>query len=196
MPDCLVATQANVTQLLLDWSKGKQEALDQLTPEIYAELRRIAGRHMRNERPGNTLQSTALVNEAYLKLIDQRQIEWRNRAQFFGVASEIMRRILVDAARAKHAAKRGAGEVKLSLSVADRRAWREDLDLVELDSALSELEALDPRKSRMIELRFFGGLDMEETAEVLGISRATVAREWTLARAWLRRAIERKAPGN
>jgi RNA polymerase sigma factor (TIGR02999 family) len=181
----------NVTRLLVDWGQGDQEALDQLAPLVYDELRRLAGNQLRRERPGHTLQSTALVHEAYLRLIDQKNVRWQNRAHFFGVASQMIRRILVDHARAHQAAKRGAGVPRLELDEALDAGVQRDLDLVALDDALESLGRLDPQQARIIELRFFGGLSIDETAEVIGISPATVKREWSSARAWLFRELTR-----
>ena len=177
-----------VTQLLVDWSNGQREALDRLLPLVYDELRKLADRYLRRERSDHTLQATALVHEAYLKLIDQRSVQWQNRAHFFGVAAQAMRRILVDHARVHNAAKRGSGQ-KISLDealvVSDERA----AELIALDDAMKALEEFDPEKSRLVELRFFGGLSIEETAEVLGISTATVTREWRAAKAWLYQSV-------
>ena len=179
-----------ITQLLVDWSNGDQSALDKLMPVVYDELRRLASNYLRHERAGHTLQPTALVNEAYLKLVDQRKAHWQNRAQFFGVAAQLMRRILVDHARVRQAQKRGGSDrQQLSLSHVDQVAEKPDVDLLALHEAMNELAELDPQQSRIVELRFFGGLTIEETAEVLGISHATVERDWTLARAWLRREL-------
>jgi RNA polymerase sigma-70 factor, ECF subfamily len=180
----------HVTQLLVDWSNGDQSALDKLMPVVYDELRRLAGNYLRRERAGHTLQPTALVNEAYLKLVDQRHARWQNRAQFFGVAAQLMRRILVDHARVRQAQKRGGSDhQQLSLSHADRVAEKPGVDLLALHEALNDLAKIDEQQSRIVELRFFGGLTIEETAEVLEISHATVERDWTLARAWLRREL-------
>lgn len=181
----------DVTRLLVSWSEGDKAALDQLAPLVYDELRQLADRHLRRERPGHTLQSTALVHEAYLRLIDQRNVHWQNRAHFFGVAAQMIRRILVDHARAHQAAKRGAGAAKLALDEALDAGRERDLDLVALDDALQDLSRLDPQQSRIIELRFFAGLSIEETAEVMEISPATVKREWSSARAWLFRELKR-----
>ncbi len=175
-----------VTQLLAAWSDGDRAALDRLMPLVYAELRRLAHHYMSRERPGHTLQTTALVNEAYLRLVDQEKMRWENRAHFFGIAARLMRQILVDHARSRQAAKRGGGQYRLSLSTVDRIASRPDVNLLALDEALSRLEAIDPQKSRIVELRYFGGLGIEETAEVIGLSPATVKRDWSMARAWLR----------
>lgn len=173
----------------MDWSNGDQSALERLTPLVYTELRRLAARYLRRERTGHTLQSTALVHEAYLRLIDQNRVQWQNRAHFFGVAAQLIRRILVDHARNRNAHKRGAGAVKLALDEAIALPQQRDLDLVALDDALETLAKLDPQQARVVELRFFTGLSVEETAEVLQISPATVKREWTAAKAWLYREI-------
>jgi RNA polymerase sigma factor (TIGR02999 family) len=178
-----------VTQLLLDWSKGNREALDKLVPLVYDELRRLASRYMAKERPGHTLQTTALVNEAYLRLVDQRNVRWQNRAHFFAIASQLMRRIVVDHARNHARAKRGGGAHKVSLDEAAMLSQELAADLIALDDALKELAAIDPRKSEVVELRFFGGLSVEETAEVLKISSVTVMRDWSMAKAWLKRAV-------
>jgi len=176
--------QPNVTELLVASHRGDPEALNKLLPLVYDELRRVAERYLRRERPDHTLQATALVHEAYLRLIDQ-DVPWQNRAHFFGIAAEMMRRILIDHARGMQAAKRGGGGIKLPLdeviSLSDERA----ADLIVLDEALNELAKIDPQKSRIVELRFFGGLSIEETAEVMGIGTATVVRQWKLAKAWL-----------
>jgi RNA polymerase sigma factor (TIGR02999 family) len=180
-----------VTQLLVDWSKGDQAALDRLMPLVYSELRRLAGHYLRRERQGHTLQPTALVNEAYLKLIDQKNAKWQNRAQFNGVAAQLMRRILVDHARQHQAAKRGGSDQqRLSITSAGQLAQKPEMDLLALNEALDELATIDPQQSRIVELKFFGGLSIEETAEVMGIGHATVERDWKMARAWLRRKLE------
>jgi RNA polymerase sigma factor (TIGR02999 family) len=175
-----------VTRLLVAWGNGDRAALDRLMPLVHTELRRLARHYISRERPGHTLQSTALVNEAYLRLVEQESMRWENRTHFFGIAAHLMRQILVDHARSRQAAKRGGGQYRLSLSRVDRSASAPDLDLLALDEALGRLEALDPQKSRIVELRYFGGLGIEETAEVIGISPATVKRDWSMARAWLR----------
>jgi RNA polymerase sigma factor (TIGR02999 family) len=167
--------------------------LGQLLPLVYHELRRLAERHLRREAPGHTLQATALVHEAYLRLVDQQQVTWQSRAHFFGVAANLMRQILMQHARAKHAEKRGGQQRKLYLDEAGVIAAGQDLDLVALDDALNDLAAVAPRQSRVVELRFFGGLSVEETAAVLDISPATVKREWNMAKAWLHREISRKS---
>lgn len=178
-----------VTQLLVAWSQGDRAALDALTPLVHDELRRVATRCMAAERPGHVLQATALVNEAYLRLVDWDGIAWQNRAQFFAVAARIMRRILVDAARTRDRAKRGKGQVHVTLSEAVAVQAPVDVDLVALDDALERLAALHPRQARVIELRFFGGLTHEEAAHVLEVSVGTVRRDWTLAQAWLYREL-------
>ena len=183
------APQADVTQLLANWSKGDQQALEQLIPLVYSELRRLAERYLRRERPGHTLQSTALVNEAWMKLIDQRSVHWQNRAHFFGVAAQLIRRILVDYARSRHASKRGGHAFKLSLEDMVEMPKQQDLDLMALDDALEGLARVDPQQARMVELRFFAGFSIEETAEALRVSPATVKREWVSAKAWLYREM-------
>jgi RNA polymerase sigma factor (TIGR02999 family) len=188
-----VTTTRNVTQLLMSWSEGNQGALDQLTPLVYDELRRLAGRYLRHERPDHTLQSTDLVHEAYLRLVDQQSVRWQSRAHFFGIAAQMIRRILVDHARKRHAAKRGAAPVKLALDEAVAAAGPRDVDLVALDEALEGLARLDAQQSRVVELRFFAGLTIEETAEVLRVSPATVKRDWTTAKAWLYRDLSRRS---
>jgi RNA polymerase sigma factor (TIGR02999 family) len=176
---------SEVTALLEQWSTGREDALDQLLPAIYDELRRLASSYVRRERQDHTLQATALVHEAFLKLVDQRVVRWQNRAHFFGIAAQVMRRILVDYARAHTAAKRGSGERPVSLDEALVVAATSGVDLLALNQALTRLAELDPRQGRIVELRFFGGLTIEETGEVLGIAPATIGREWTLAKAWL-----------
>jgi RNA polymerase sigma factor (TIGR02999 family) len=175
-----------VTRLLVAWSNGDAAALDRLLPLVYAELRRLARHYMSRERAGHTLQTTALINETYLRLVSQEDVRWENRAHFFGIAARLMRQALIEHARGRRAAKRGGGQYNLSLSEVDRVASRPDVNLMALDEALSRLEALDPQKGRIVELRYFGGLGIEETAEVMGVSPATVKREWSMARAWLR----------
>ncbi len=178
-----------VTQLLLDWSNGDQAAFDALMPLVYNQLRQMAHRYMSQERPGHTLQTTALVNEAYLRLIDQRQVHWQNRAHFFAVAAQAMRRILIDHARKQRYAKRGGGARKISLDEAAVMSQERAADLLALDEALKSLAAIDPQQSRVVELRFFGGLTIEETAEVLRLSVDMVKREWATAKAWLFREM-------
>src|ERR1043165_7575172 len=167
-----------IPRLLADWSNGDGRALEKLTPLVYDELRRLAARYLRQERAGHTLQSTALVHEAYLKLVGQNNVRWQNRAHFFGIAAQMIRRILVDYARARGADKRGSGAEKLSLDEAIALPGGPDLDLVALDDALEGLASIDPRQSRLVELRFFAGLTLEETAEVLQMSLATAKRDW------------------
>jgi RNA polymerase sigma factor (TIGR02999 family) len=183
--------RSEVTELLQQWGGGRQDALDRLLPLIYAELRKLASSYLRRERHDHTLQATALVHEAFLKLVDQRAVRWQNRAHFFGIAAQAMRRILVDHSRAHAAGKRGDGARRVSLDDALVLTEMPNLDLLALDEVLSRLAALDPQQSRVVELRFFGGLTMDETAEVLHISPATVGREWTLARAWLYAELQR-----
>jgi RNA polymerase sigma factor (TIGR02999 family) len=173
-----------VTQLLLAWSQGDKGALEALTPLVYDELRRLARSYMRQERPGHTLQATALVHEAFVRLIGQR-VEWNSRAHFYGIAAQMMRRILVDHAKAQSAAKRGAGSPRIELDERLAASPQRDVDLLALDEALERLAKIDPQRSRIVELRFFGGLSNEESAEVLGVSPATVQRQWSGARAWL-----------
>ena len=185
--------QADVTGLLVNWGNGDQQALEQLMPLVYGELRRLAQAYLRRERSDHTLQSTALVHEAFLRLVNQRNVQWKNRAHFFGIAAQLIRRILVDHARAHQADKRGAGAFKLSLDEAIGVAEKQDLDLVALDDALHRLAELDPQQGRIVELRFFAGLSIEETAEVVGVSPATVKREWSTARAWLYRDLSQAA---
>jgi len=180
-----------ITQLLLAWSDGDQEALPRLTPLVYAELRRLARRYMGRESPGHTLQTTALVHEAWLKLIDQRRVRWQNRAHFFGVSAQLMRRILVDMARSRNYLKRGGGARQVELAEPLVVSKERDADISALDEALDALAAFDPRKVRVVELRFFGGLSVEETAEVLKISTDTVTRDWQAAKAWLYRELSR-----
>ena len=180
---------SEVTQLLRDWSAGRQEARDELLRLVYDPLRVIAERHLHRERDGHTLQPTALVHELYLKLVDQRSVEWHDRTHFFAVAAQVMRRILVDHARRRKSDKRGGGIVPLTIGAALEVAAAENFDVIALDTALEGLEKIFPQQARLVELRFYGGLTIDETASVLGISPATVSREWTMARAWLRRAM-------
>ena len=185
-----LATQ-EVTQMLLDWSEGDQQALDRLIPVVYGELRRLASRQLRRERADHTLQTTALIHEAYFKLIEQRNVRWQNRAHFFGIAAQLMRRILVDHARTRHRAKRGGAAVRVPLEEVVVAAEGLNINLVSLDEALTRLAAVDPRQGRIVELRFFGGLSVEETAEVLRVSAATVKNDWSVAKAWLHRELLR-----
>ncbi len=178
-----------VTQLLADWSNGNQAALDKLMPLVYEELHRLAHRYMNRERPGNSLQTSGLVHEAFMKLVDQRNVRWQNRAHFFGIAAQLMRRILVDYARSRQYAKRGGDAHQVSLDEGLIVSEERGAEVVALDEALIGLAAIDSRKSQIVELRFFGGLSIDETAEVLGVSPGTVMRDWTLAKAWLRREM-------
>jgi RNA polymerase sigma factor, TIGR02999 family len=180
-----------VTRLLLNWSQGDETALDQLMPLVYAELHRLAASYLSRERSDHTLQPTALVNEAYLRLIDQNSVAWQNRAQFFGIAAQMMRRILVNHARDRHADKRGGDAIRLSLDDAISFFEERDVNLVALSDALEQLAKLDLRQSQIVELRFFGGLTIDEVAEHLHASPATIKREWTTAKLWLLREISR-----
>jgi len=181
---------SEITRMLREWSDGKPEALDKLLPLVYDELHRQAASLLRKERPGHTLQTTALIDEAYLKLIDRRDVNWESRTHFFAVAAQAMRRILVDYARAKHREKRGGDNIKLSLEDATLIATKEKgVDLIALDEALNKLTERDEQQARVVELRYFSGLSLEETAEALHVSRATVARDWEAARAWLHRQL-------
>jgi RNA polymerase sigma factor (TIGR02999 family) len=188
-----MTSQHEITRLLADWSNGDRQALEKLTPLVYDELRRLASRYLRQERAGHTLQSTALVHEAYMKLVGQNSVRWQNRAHFFGIAAQMIRRILVDYARARRADKRGSGVEKLSLDEAIALPGGPDLDLVALDDALEGLAKIDERQSKLVELRFFAGLTLEETAEVLQMSTATAKRDWVSAKAWLSREIRRQS---
>ncbi|MEX2152062.1 MAG: sigma-70 family RNA polymerase sigma factor [Gemmatimonadaceae bacterium] len=191
MPASSEPSKSDVTQLLLAW-RGDPSVGERLLPAIYAELHQQAARAMRREASEHTLQATALVHEAYLRLVDQNRVEWRNRAHFFGVAAQLMRRILVDHARGKLAEKRGGGAQRLTLSDAEAAVGSDgSIDVLALHDALEELAKLDPQQARVVELRFFSGLNIEETAEALDISPATVKREWAVARAWLRRELSR-----
>jgi RNA polymerase sigma factor (TIGR02999 family) len=183
-------SETGVTELLAHWSKGDQEALNKLIPLVYDELHKLASRYLRRERPDHTLQTTALVHEAYLKLVDQRKANWENRVQFFAVAAQLMRRILVDYARRHRASKRGGDLYKLSLDEALMSSEEKDAELLALDEALDRLEIIDPQQSRVVELRVFAGLTLEETAKVLSISPRTARREWSMAKAWLHRQIK------
>lgn len=181
-----------VTKLLIEWGDGKKESLDEMLPFVYAELKRLAENYLRKERPDHTLQPTALVHEAYMRLVDQRNVNWTNRAQFIGLAAQMMRRILVNHAESHKASKRGAGEQKVSLDEAINFFDEQNIDLLILNEALTELAKFDEQKSKVVELRFFGGLTIDETAAALDKSTATIEREWNLARAWLRREITRQ----
>ena len=179
-----------ITQLLQDWSGGDQTALDRLMPLVYDELHRLAHQYMRREKAGHLLQTSALINEAYLRLVDQPQIRWENRSHFFGIAARLMRLILVDEARKRNSAKRGGGAIEVSLVEGSNVAQEQATNVVALDDALKTLQAIDSRQSEIVELRFFGGLSIEETAEVLKVSPGTVMRDWTFARAWLRQQMD------
>jgi len=182
-----------ITQLLKEWSDGRREALDALMPLIYEELRRQAGRYLKKERGNHTLQTTALINEAYLKLIDQREVVWQNRTHFFAIAAQAMRRILVDYARERHREKRGGAAENLPLDEALTIATPEkSVDLVALDEALNQLAKFDARQARVVELRYFSGLSIDETAEILGVSNVTVRRDWDLAKSWLHLQLKSK----
>lgn len=181
--------EPDVTALLVAWTEGDRGALDRLMPLVHAELRRIARNRLRGERQGHTLQPTALVNEAYLKLVDLTRMRWQNRAQFFAIAARLMRTVLVDSARGKRAAKRGGTVLRITFDEARTPVGRLDHNLLALDEALDALAKEDPRKSQVVELRFFGGLSVEEIAEVLGVSTDTVTRDWKFAKVWLRRQI-------
>ena len=178
-----------ITQLLFRWREGDRQALDDLLPLVYNELHRLAGFYMRGERPSHTLQTSALVNEAYLRLAGAEHIQWQNRAHFFAIAAQVMRRILVDHARRRDKQKRGGAVQKVELDEAMLVSEQRAAEVVALDDALKSLAEIDPRKSQLVELRFFGGMSIEETAEVLQVSPGTVMRDWTLAKAWLRREI-------
>jgi RNA polymerase sigma factor (TIGR02999 family) len=192
---CTPQDQEEVSRLLQEAAEGRAAAVDELFPLVYGELRRLASAYLNRERAGHTLQTTALVNEAYLKLADQRRAGWKTRAQFLGIAAQAMRRILVDHARARKAAKRGGGQGNIQLDETVTAFEERAVDLVALDAALERLRRIDERKARVVELRFFGGLTVEETADVLGIGLRTVDREWVTARAWLRGQVEEREGG-
>jgi RNA polymerase sigma factor (TIGR02999 family) len=189
MRESVTRPDQNITELLVKWGKGDKTALDELIPLVYSELRRLATSYLRRKPGPHTLQATALVHEAYVRLADQSSISMQHRAQFFGLAAKVMRDILVDHARKRLAAKRGGEQLRLSLSQAERFGRKPEVDLVALDDALKELASTNPQHSRVIELRFFGGLTIEETAEVMSLSHATTERYWSFARAWLRREL-------
>lgn len=182
----LMIPAPDVTKLLQQWSDGDAAAFEKLMPLVYDELHRLAHQHMRREKPGNILQTSALINEAFLRLVAEPKIHWQNRAHFFGIAARLMRRILVDEARKRNSTKRGGAAIQVSLDEATRVAQERAASVVALDDALKTLEAIDSRQGKIVELRFFGGLSIEETAEVLKVSRGTVMRDWTFARAWLK----------
>jgi RNA polymerase sigma factor (TIGR02999 family) len=185
-----VPETAEITELLFAWRKGDESALQRLVPLVYDELHRLAHRYMAGERPGHGLQTTALVNDAYLRLVDSSRVNWQSRAHFFAVSAQLMRRILVDAARARQSQKRGGDWAQVPIEVAERLSQERETDLVALDEALTALADVDERKSRVVELRFFGGLSVEETAEVLGVSPMTVMRDWAFAKVWLLRELD------
>jgi len=187
---------SEVTQLLIDWGNGDENALKRLIPLVHEELRRVAKRHMAHERVEHTLQATALVNEAYVRLVDVKHVKWQNRAHFFAMSARLMRRILVDFARSRRYQKRGGGAQQVSLHESAVVAPEPGADLVRLDEALTALAALDRRKAHVVEMRFFGGLSVEETAEALHVSRDTVMRDWKLAKAWLHRELNKPAAGS
>ena len=188
----MAAAPEEVSQLLVEWRNGDQEALDRLMPLVYDELRRIAGRYMNRERSEHTLQTTALVNEAYLRLVDQKNVDWQNRAHFFAVAASVMRHLLVDHARARGRIRRGADPQQVSLDEAALISEQKGEEMIALDEALTKLAAIDARKVKIVELRFFSGLSAEETATVLGVSEITVKREWLKAKAWLYRELSQE----
>lgn len=179
----------NITQLLNEWSDGDERALDRLTPLVYEELRQQAARYLRRERPGHTMQTTALINEAYLRLIDAKEVRWQGRAHFFAIAANLMRRILVDHARQRNAAKRGGSPLRVTIDRIVATAKQSNIEVLAIDEALTKLAAIDRQQAQIVELRFFSGLSVEETAAALGISPRTVKRDWSVARAWLRREI-------
>jgi RNA polymerase sigma factor (TIGR02999 family) len=187
------ATSPNVTQLLVAWGKGDQHAFDALMPEVRKELHRLAAHYMAEEPRGHDLQPTALINEAYLRLVDWKNIQWSDRAHFFGMAANMMRRVLVDYARSRDRLKRGGEAIQVSFTEAANVPIPQSADVLALDKALRELEKIDPRKSQIVEMRFFGGLSQEETAEALNVSVATVRRDWSLSRAWLARELKKKS---
>lgn len=187
-----MTSQQGVTQLLIDSGRGDRAALDALMPLVYAELRRLADSYLRRERAGHTLQTTALVHEAYLRLVDQRSVDWQNRAQFFGLAAQMMRRVLLNHARDRKAEKRGGGATHVSLEDAGEAGKEIEVDLAALDLALTELEKFDPDLSRLVELRYFGGLTINETAAVMKVSPSTVKRDWDTAKAWLYEQVQGK----
>ena len=186
----MTSSSSSVSQLLIAWSQGDEAALAQLTPLVYHELHRLARRYMRSENPGHTLQTSALVNEAYLRLIDQKNVSWQNRSHFFGIAAQLMRRILVDHARSQARQKRGGHAQRLSLDATAILTKERVVDLVAIDDALTKLAEFDPQKSRIVEMKFFGGLTNDEVAECLNVSSRTIEREWRKAKAWLKGALE------
>ena len=191
-----VTSSKDITQLLVAWSEGDESALDQLAPLIHAELHRLAHNYMRREQPGHLLQTSALINEAYIRLIDWKNVRWQNRAHFFGVAAQLMRRILVDFARDRQYLKRGGGALQVSLSEAASFVAQRSVDFVALDEALTVLGEIDPRKVRVVEMRFFAGLSVNEVATLLDVSEETVMRDWRLAKVWLLRQLQGEAAGS
>jgi RNA polymerase sigma factor (TIGR02999 family) len=187
----MTPTPGSITRLLVDWRDGDKTALDRLVPLVYREMRRLAGYYMRRQRADHSLQTSALINEAYLRLIDHKNMRWENRAHFYAVAAQAMRRILVDHARSRGYQKRGGGAIKVSFDEAVVGAEERAAELIALDDALKDLAVMDPRKSQIVELRYFGGLSVDETAEVIGVSPVTVMREWRSAKGWLLRAISK-----
>lgn len=192
----MISAPKAITQLLEAWGQGDQAARDELMSVVYHELHRLAHHYMKTESPGHTLQTSALVNEAFLRLVDQKNVKWQKRAHFFGIAAQLMRRILVDYARSRRYAKRGGGMRDLSLEEALVVSQERNEEVVALDETLDRLAEFDPRKSKIVEFRFFAGLSIEETAEVLAVSPGTVMRDWTLAKAWLRREMTAAKPGS
>lgn len=184
-----MTSSARITGLLVDWSKGDDAAMNELMPLVEAELRRMAKRYVRQLRPGNTLQTTAVINEAYLRLVDQNKVAWKNRSHFFGIAACMMRRVLLNYIRDQKRQKRGGGAFRISLSEASAVSNERSQEVVALHEALTRLEMIDPRRARVVELRYFGGLTVNETAEFLGVSRITVIRDWNFARAWIAREV-------
>ncbi|MEW6366295.1 MAG: sigma-70 family RNA polymerase sigma factor [Acidobacteriota bacterium] len=189
------SSREQLTQMLVDWGKGDENAMAELMPLVYEELHRLARRYMSRERAGHTLQATALVNEAYLRLIDQTRVNWQNRAQFYAIAAQQMRRILIDHARSHHYAKRGGGAPRISLDETPNLSVEKSRDLVALDDALRGLAEIDQRKSQVVELRFFGGLSTDEIAALLNVSPVTVLRDWSMAKAWLHREMKKGGEG-
>ena len=187
----MTPSPGTITRLLVDWRDGDKTALDRLVPLVYREMRRLAGYYMRRQRADHTLQTSALINEAYLRLIDHKNMRWENRAHFYAVAAQAMRRILVDHARSRGYQKRGGGALKVSFDEAVIGAEERAAELIALDDALKDLAAIDPRKCQIVELRYFGGLSVDETAEVIGVSAVTIMREWRSAKGWLLRAINK-----
>ncbi|HEY0346760.1 MAG TPA: sigma-70 family RNA polymerase sigma factor [Pyrinomonadaceae bacterium] len=185
-----MTSDADITELLVDWNNGDKSAIDRLLPLVERELHRLAHSYMRRENPDHTLQTTALINETYLRLIDQRKVQWQNRAHFFGIAAQIMRRILLNYARDQNRMKRGGRTIHVSLSEAMVMPAEKDRELIALNDALTRLEAIDERKSKVVELRYFGGLTVPEVAEVLKVSEITVMRDWAFAKAWLLREMQ------